>query len=378
LASRRARKENRSVGAGDERGAAASAPGADCAFTGEVTEDRVARKSAAGPRLARDFRSDTLGVVPLNEDMSQGGDARSRSGVPNDSLRTLKLDEGASVRDELYRSIRDDRKPVLVVMSGNEIGARRKLSDNIVAGRAPDAGLHLSDAGVSWHHARFEDRGGDWAVVDLGSTNGVTVNGKKCAEAILAANDRIALGRTVLRFEEQDAIAAAYDEQMERMVSIDDLSGLLLRRRFDRETALLLDAARQKGGALGLIVMDLDGVKKINDTHGHVYGAHVIGGAGHRIGDVLRGRAIASRFGGDEFCAAVADADADKCVAIAHEILHAIGDKPFEKDGLVLRVGVSIGVASFPVDATDAATLFRLADEAMYRAKQAGKHRVSR
>ncbi len=310
--------------------------------------------------------------------MSQGGDARSRSGVPNDSLRTLKLDEGASVREELYRSIRDERRPVLVVISGNELGARRKLTDNILAGRAPDAGLHLSDAGVSWHHARFEDRGGAWAVVDLDSTNGVTVNGKKCAEAILRANDRIALGRTVLRFEEQDALEAAYDEQMERMVSIDDLSGLLLRRRFDRESALLLDAAKQKGAPFGVIVMDLDGVKKINDTHGHVYGAHVIGGAGHRIGDVVRGRAIASRFGGDEFCAAVPDADAEQSLRFATEILHAIGDAPFEKDGLILRVGVSIGVASFPEDASDAPTLFRLADEAMYRAKQAGKHRVSR
>lgn len=310
--------------------------------------------------------------------MSQGSDARSRSGVPNDSLRTLKLDEGASVRDELYRSIREERKPVLVVITGNEIGTRRKLSDNIVAGRAPDAHLHLSDAGVSWHHARFEDRGGAWAVVDLNSTNGVTVNGKRCAEATLAANDRIGLGRTVLRFEEQDAIEAAYDEQMERMVSIDDLSGLLLRRRFDRECALLFDAARQKGTPLGLLVMDLDGVKRINDTHGHIYGAHVIGAAGHRIGQALEGRAIASRFGGDEYCAAIPGANIEQCESIGRELLAAISDQPYEKDGLVLRVGVSIGVASFPADARDAATLFRLADEAMYRAKQAGKHRVSR
>jgi diguanylate cyclase (GGDEF)-like protein len=328
--------------------------------------------------VAGEFRSDTAGVVPSKPVMSQGGDARSRSGVPNDSLRTLKLDEGASVREELYRSIREERKPVLVVITGNEIGARRKLSSNLIAGRAPDAGLHLSDAGVSWHHARFEDRGGAWAVIDLESTNGVSVNGKRCTEAILRANDRIALGRTVLRFEEQDAIEAAYDEQMERLVSIDDLSGLLLRRRFDRECALLLDAARQKRAPLGLLVMDLDGVKKINDTHGHVYGAHVIGGSGHRIGEALHGRGIASRFGGDEFCAAIPGADAEACVKVGNELLSVIGATPFEKDGLVLRVGVSIGVASFPADASDAATLFRLADEAMYRAKQAGKHRVSR
>jgi diguanylate cyclase (GGDEF)-like protein len=299
-------------------------------------------------------------------------------GVPNDSLKTLKLDEGASVRDELYRSMREERRPVLVVIRGNEIGTRRKLTNNLVVGRAPDADLHLSDAGVSWHHARFEDRGGAWAVVDLQSTNGVSVNGERCTEALLRTHDRIALGRTVLRFEEQDALEASYDEQMERLLSIDDLSGLLLRRRFDREYALLLDAAKQKGAPLGLLVMDLDGVKTINDTYGHVYGAHVIGGAGHRIGEALRGRAIASRFGGDEFCAAIPGADTDACVKIGNELRSLIGDTPFEKDGLVLRVGVSIGVASFPEDASDGATLFLLADQAMYRAKQAGKHRVSR
>jgi two-component system cell cycle response regulator len=310
--------------------------------------------------------------------MSQGDDGRSRSQLPSDSLRTLKLDEGATMRDELYRSIRDERRPVLVVLAGNEIGARRKLDRSIVAGRAPDADLHLSDAGVSWHHARFEDRGGAWAVVDLQSTNGVAVNGRKVSELVLRPNDRVALGRTVLKFEEQDAIDAAYDEQMERLVSIDDLSGLLLRRRFDRELALLVDVARQRRAPLGLLVMDLDGVKKINDTYGHVYGAHVIGEAGRRIGAVLRKPAIASRFGGDEFCAALPDCDADRSSLVAHAVLEAIGGAPFEKDGHVLRVGVSIGVATFPSDATEAEALFQRADEAMYRAKQGGKHRVSR
>jgi diguanylate cyclase (GGDEF)-like protein len=310
--------------------------------------------------------------------MSQGGDARTKPGVPNDSLRTLKLDEGASVREELYRTLRDERRPVLVVIHGNEIGARKRLDGNTVAGRAPDADLHLSDAGVSWHHARFEDRGGAWAVVDLKSTNGVTVNGKKVPESLLAANDRISLGRTVLRFEVQDAMERAFDEQMEKLVNVDDLSGLLLRRRFDREAAVLLDAARQKGSPLAMLVMDLDGVKKINDTHGHAYGAHVIGEAGRRIGEVLRGRAIASRFGGDEYCAALPDTDADAACAVAQEVLAAIGAQGFDRDGITLRAGISIGVAAFPSDATDAATLFQRADEAMYRAKQGGRHRVSR
>jgi two-component system cell cycle response regulator len=310
--------------------------------------------------------------------MSQGREPRAKDPKTNDSLRTLRLDEGAALRDELSQALREERRPVLVVMSGDEIGARKRLDGNTLIGRAPDADLRLSDAGVSWHHARVEDRGGAWAVVDLGSTNGLSVNGRKVAEAILRANDRIALGRTVLRFEEQDELAQAFDEQMEKLLSLDDLSGLLLRRRFDREFSLLLDGARRARGALSLLVMDLDGIKKINDSHGHAFGAFVIGQAGRRIGAVIGERGIASRFGGDEFCAALPDLDGEAAVEVATEVLHAIGADPFEREGLLLRPGISIGVATFPTDAADTSGLFQRADEAMYRAKSGGKHRVSR
>jgi diguanylate cyclase (GGDEF)-like protein len=204
------------------------------------------------------------------------------------------------------------------------------------------------------------------------------VNGRKVTDAVLTTNDRIALGRTVLRFEEQDELAQAYDEQMERLLSLDDLSGLLLRRRFDREFSLLLDGIKRGRSALSLLVMDLDGIKKINDTHGHAFGAFVIGQAGRRIGAVVGDRGIASRFGGDEFCAALPDMDGEGAFALATEVLDAIGAAPFVREGIELRPGISIGVATFPADADDAAGLFQRADEAMYRAKSGGKHRVSR
>jgi two-component system cell cycle response regulator len=167
----------------------------------------------------------------------------------------------------------------------------------------------LPDAGVSWRHARIEDRGDAWVLVDLGSTNGTQVNGEKRRRGdALAHGDKVVLGRTVLRFELQDRLDQAYDEQLQRLLHIDDLSGLYVRRRFDRELArsLVERPPRQGGSSVALLVMDMDGIKAINDRHGHLFGAYTIGETGRLIGRVLGERGIGSRFGGDEFCAAAA------------------------------------------------------------------------
>lgn len=301
-----------------------------------------------------------------------------RSSHPGgDSLKTLPLEDGARLREELRNALKASQRPVLVVISGNEMGTRKRLEGNVLVGRDPNADLVLTDAGVSWQHARFEDRGDSWALIDLGSTNGSTVNGVRTTEALLAPNDKIVLGRTILRFEVQDAMEQAYDEQMQRLLNIDDLSGLYVRRRFDAELGVMLASARASGRPLALLVMDLDGVKQINDTYGHLFGAYVIGEAGHVIGRVLGARGIASRFGGDEFCAAIPGVGVAEGAAIGEEIRAAIAAHRFEREGIELRPGISIGVAAFPGSALEQHTLFQRADEALYRAKQGGKNRVS-
>ena len=285
---------------------------------------------------------------------------------------TVRLDAPEEFRAEIARGIKAGIAPVLVVISGPDVGLSMRLERSMTIGRDPQAGLALSDTSVSFAHARVEDRGDAWAVVDLGSTNGTRVDEERAAQAVLHHGTKIQVGTTVLRFEVQDLSDQAYDEMVQRMISIDDLTGLFVRRRFDRELSQRLLV---EGTSIALLVMDLDGLKKINDTHGHLFGAHVIGEAGRRIGATIADDAIACRFGGDEYLVAV---DAEEGDALAERLRAAIADTPYEKDGIELRVGVSIGVATFPADARDAQALFQCADAAMYRAKQAGKNRVSR
>jgi len=293
-------------------------------------------------------------------------------------LRTKPFDDDSnSLREQLQRELRKSVSPSLVVILGPDVGGRVVLDHSVEVGRDPECDLPLHDDNVSWRHARVEDRGaGEWAVLDLGSTNGIIVNGQPSKDAPIKPGDRVFIGKSVIEMQ-QDPLKEAQAAEVERLVSIDDLSGLWVKRRFDAQLASSV-AAVLAGTApsLSVVVMDMDGVKGINDTHGHHMGAFVIGEAGHVIGRLVEGRGFATRFGGDEFAAALPAMDKQAAVAFAEEVRGAVVAHVYEKDGLRVEPGLSCGVATIPGDANDAEALFRAADQAMYRAKRGGKNRV--
>jgi diguanylate cyclase (GGDEF)-like protein len=185
------------------------------------------------------------------------------------------------------------------------------------------------------------------------------------------------LGKTVIEVQ-RDPLRDAQAVELERLLSIDDLSGLWVRRRFDAQLEASVAAVLAGSvAALSVVVMDMDGVKAINDTHGHAMGAYAIGETGHVLGRVIGSRGFATRFGGDEFAAAFPGVGKTAAVAIAEELRAAVGAHVYEHRGVRLAPGLSCGVATVPGDVSDARALFQAADEAMYRAKRAGKNRVS-
>ncbi len=297
---------------------------------------------------------------------------------PGKVLKTVPAKEVPELAKAVAEFARAPHRPVLVVIAGKQLGLRRVVDRSVLIGRDPKSDLVLTDELVSSRHALLEDRGDSWTLVDLGSTNGTVVNGQTATEFVLAPNDKILFGRTVVRFEVHDTLEQAYDELLEQLLNIDDLSGLYVRRKFDAELRSQLEAARDDHRPFGLLVMDLDGIKQINDAHGHLYGAYVIGEAGHVIGGALAGRGFGARFGGDEFSAALPGADLAAAESIGEQIRRAIADHPFAREGIPLHPGISVGIASFPESAGDADALFQRADEALYRAKRTGKNRVCR
>lgn len=293
-------------------------------------------------------------------------------------MKTLPAIEATStLSNAVVQAVKAPHRPVLVVISGNEMGVRTAIDKTVLIGRDPACDLVLTDGLVSSRHALIEDRGDGWALVDLDSTNGTSVNGEKGKEFVLARNDKIAFGRTIARFEMQDQLEQAYDQLVDKLLNVDDLSGLLVRRKFDADLKIAIESARLQGAPLGLLMMDLDGIKKINDTHGHLFGAYVIGESGRLIGTVTEGRGFATRFGGDEYIAALPGMDVAATRAMGERILKAVAAHKYERESIALRPGISIGAAAFPESATDAETLFQRADEALYRAKRGGKNQVS-
>ena len=277
----------------------------------------------------------------------------------------------------------DDKgaKPVLVVLTGPQVGQRILLEAPAIIGRDPEADLMLFDAEVDWHHARVEPRDGGWMVLDLTGERRTEVNGMRVKQLMLTPDDQIILGGTVVRFEVHDPIEQAYDEAVLERLYKDDLTGLLARRKFDIELSGALDAAARNDETMAMLVLDVDRLKPINDMHGHIVGSRVISDVGALVRAVLQTRrlerALACRLGGDEFGVAVTGISPEDARELAEAIRRAVAETPFVHEAEPLRVRVSGGLAFYPRDGGTALELLRRADEALDRAKGAGGDRIT-
>jgi diguanylate cyclase (GGDEF)-like protein/PAS domain S-box-containing protein len=155
----------------------------------------------------------------------------------------------------------------------------------------------------------------------------------------------------------------------------DALTGLPNRTLLTRTVDQALAEAQQRSNVYGcLMFIDLNRFKPINDTLGHVAGDMLLVEVAIRLRKALRDEDVVARLGADEFAIALFDIDKDYHAGFVAQKLIALFDEPFFIDGHELRVGASIGISMYPQDAGDTETLLRLADIAMYRAKQGGEN----
>jgi diguanylate cyclase (GGDEF)-like protein len=253
------------------------------------------------------------------------------------------------------------------------------LDRAVTIGRDPKIELPLQDEGISRRHCRitFEKDKTQFVVEDLGSTNGTLLNGKKVTgKQRLSGGDRIYLGACVVKFTYSDELEVGYHAQMDALVGTDDLTGLIAKRRFDAAFVRAVDDARHMRKGLAVMMLDLDGLKQINDTHGHPVGAYTIAEVGKLIGRIISPRGAACRFGGDEFAAFMPGVAKREAKQIGESIRAAVNGHHFEKGGAVVKPTISIGISLFPDDGDSAELLLRRADEALYRAKKTGRDRV--
>ncbi|HEY3054523.1 MAG TPA: EAL domain-containing protein [Thermoanaerobaculia bacterium] len=131
-----------------------------------------------------------------------------------------------------------------------------------------------------------------------------------------------------------------------------------------------IDVARLKKSTVALLLMDLDRFKEVNDTFGHHFGDALLKQVALRLRNQFRPEDTVARLGGDEFAVVMPDpSDSTYIATSARRLLSAL-QQPFAIEGHVLEVGASIGIAVYPANGTDARTLLRRADVAMYASKQ--------
>jgi len=186
-----------------------------------------------------------------------------------------------------------------------------------------------------------------------------------------------AFGLTVLMVRRTRTAAQHAESHLHYLAHVDPVTQLPNRHEFNGALAYALARADRQDSSVGLLLLDLDNFKVVNDTLGHHCGDQLLKLVAERLVAILRGTDIICRIGGDEFVVIVEPADdASEMASVARKIL-AVLAAPFALEGHQLYVSASIGVSLYPFDAQDVATLTRNADTAMYHAKHQGKNRYA-
>ncbi len=281
-----------------------------------------------------------------------------------------------------------DLRPALVFLSGDLIAVPIPLErEEVILGRALEADVRVNDAKVSRRHARVnavsdsKTETTNYILTDLNSRSGTFLNGQKIAREVLQNGDKIAIGDHILRFELLDEIDREYHQQIHRLLSHDDLTGLLSSRSFFSELRREAGRAKESKRPFCVLMMDIDYFKSVNDTYGHLTGSKTLEEIGNCIMMNLRSGDAAARFGGEEFAAFLLDAELAQGLIAAERIRSEIEEFQFsvtgkDKPSRKHHITISIGVASFPTDSSDPIELVEMADSALYHAKREGRNRV--
>ncbi len=166
-------------------------------------------------------------------------------------------------------------------------------------------------------------------------------------------------------------------ERVEEMSYTDNLTGLANRRYFFRRLEEEVSRARRYNRQVALIIFDLDGLKQTNDTYGHLAGDAVLKQMGAILRRSIRTIDVVARYGGDEFCVIMPEADEATCSIFMHRLQSEISRSHFRVEGVenALSTTVSLGGAIFPDHGEDPRQLVFAADMALLRAKETGRNR---
>lgn len=204
--------------------------------------------------------------------------------------------------------------------------------------------------------------------------------------AVVVARDVGAAGFDAVAFEAIGALATNAGtalanikdhQEVERLSVTDPLTGVNNFRHLSTMLAREMERATRFGHPLGVLMLDIDRFKPVNDTHGHAAGDAVLRELARRVKECVREVDTVARYGGEEFALLLPETDLDGADRLAHRVLVSIRSERFRlPDGTQLAITASMGVAGFPHHGSTASEVMSAADAALYLAKAGGRDRV--
>lgn len=195
----------------------------------------------------------------------------------------------------------------------------------------------------------------------------------------IVLNNQDEIGRLAGAFNDMAARLENQNVALSELSMRDSLTGLYNRRELEHRLKEEVDRAGRYGRPFALLMLDCDHFKRISDEHGHPVGDHVLQEMANSIRTALRATDFVARYGGEEFSVILPETTQRGALELAERMRSLIGARVIRvNDAITIKVTMSIGVATFPEDASSEPELIAKADQALYAAKHAGRNRVCR
>ncbi|TAK50413.1 MAG: EAL domain-containing protein [Betaproteobacteria bacterium] len=321
---------------------------------------------SGGRVIERDRGGRALRMAGTNVDITERKHAEDALRLSEDRLQYAVRGSGAGIWDWNAAEDRYYMSPRLKQMMGYEDAELPNRREELLQRIHPEDRPRVDDA----IHGHFSERKPYEIEYRLLRKDGSHVWVRSVGEAVWGADGR------VLRFAGSTVDIEAQksaETKLAHLAHHDMLTGLPNRNLLLDRLPQLLSRGRRNRSSVGIMLIDLDRFKLVNDTLGHTVGDQLLVEVARRLQECTRGGDTVARLGGDEFAVLLPDMpDAQKARTVAQKILDRLG-MPMLLDGHEVYVNASIGITVYPDDSEDQDTLIRNADVAMYSAKEQGR-----
>ena len=294
-----------------------------------------------------------------------------------------EIEDERTVSDSVVPPAKESRDDVsLLVLRGPDQGKRFPLDPpGGVIGRQEDCAVPLRDPNISRRHALVEVGDGRVMLSDLGSRNGVFVNGARVSRAeVFDGNDIQLSNDSVLRVRFQDPEEAKLLDDLYGAVVTDGVTGVANCRYFETRLAQEVSFTRRQTSPCTVALIDIDDFRRVVAADGQAGGDALLKAIAELARRCSRLEDEVARFGEDQVAVLLRATSAEQALVYGARICQLVREQRFDVGDVAIRATVSVGVASFEpgqYDVDEPAVLLDRADAALYRAKSDGKDRVA-